>query len=140
MKSRLGEFLEEKAARKAEREESEDDGDLTEMISPDSLVLTEESDDGWRYSFQPQDEDDEGFMQYIDGELRIPKQGQYLETISMASRGAFKPRTGVKIKEFNMQMEFRGPQQMKGRLCRRKYRPGSWVRPSWWPRLTKVCR
>lgn len=104
----IDDFLDEKAARKAEREKDDGNGNLLEMITPGSLELIEETTEGWRYSFQPQDDEDEKFMQHVDGELWVPKQGQFLESMSMKSRGSFKPQTGVKIREFSMQMQF-GP-------------------------------
>ena len=46
------EFLEEKARRRAEKEENPDNG-LDDMITPGSLELVEETAESWRFSFQP---------------------------------------------------------------------------------------
>ncbi len=99
-------FREEKARRRAEREADETENGLFEMITPGSLELLEETSDSWRFSFQPRDEDDEAFMKHVAGELRILKKGRYVESLSLKSRGSFKPRTGVKIDSFEMRMSF----------------------------------
>lgn len=99
-------FLSEKAKRTAEREANQDRNDLFEMITPGSLELLEETSEFWRFGFQPQEEDDEAFMEHVAGELEIRKAGLFVHSMEMRSRKSFKPRAGVKIKEFKMQMQF----------------------------------
>lgn len=120
----IADFLEEKAERKAEREESEDEDGLFDMVTPGSLELLEENSERWRFSFQPRDEEDEEFMEHVAGELVVVKKGRYLGSLTLRSRGPFKPRTGVKINEFEMQMQFSPvseegpivPQSLKSRV------------------------
>lgn len=104
----VAEFLNEKADREAERDENAEEDDLYEMITPGSLDLIEETPTSWRFSFQPQDDEDEVFMEHVAGELTVVKGGYYLETMILRSRGPFKPQAGVKINDFVMQMKF-GP-------------------------------
>ena len=47
-------------------------------------------------------------MEHVDGELLVIKDGHYVGAMTLRSRGPFKPRTGVKIKQFEMMMRF-GP-------------------------------
>jgi hypothetical protein len=104
----ITDFLEEKEARKAEREENSDENGLQEMITPGSLELIEETTESWRFSFQPRDEEDEAFMEHVDGELVVIKDGHYVGNMTLKSRGPFKPQTGIRIKEFQMVMQM-GP-------------------------------
>jgi len=102
------EFLDEKANRGAERDENAEEDGLYEMITPGSLALIEETSGRWRFAFQPQDDEDEAFMEHVAGELVVVKDGHYIESMTLRSRGPFKPQTGVRINEFEMRMKF-GP-------------------------------
>jgi len=99
-------FQSEKAKLAVEREENQDKNGLLEMIAPGSLELLEETPEFWRFGFQPRDENDEAMMEHVAGELNIRKQGLFVHSMEMRSRNSFKPRAGVKIREFKMQMRF----------------------------------
>ncbi len=98
-------FLEEKAARQETRNKDDDNG-LQELITPGSLELIEETAEQWRFAFQPQDEEDEAFMKNVDGEIVVIKDGHYVGSVTMRSRGPFKPRTGLKLNRFETELRF----------------------------------
>ncbi|MFQ5982828.1 MAG: hypothetical protein ACE5KS_05590 [Woeseiaceae bacterium] len=89
--------------------DGDDSSDAGDMVEPDSLTLIEETVDYWLFSFIPaEDEDDEGFFVSVDATLKIIKDGPYLEYIDMRNNKPFKPRAGVRVKEFLTRLRF-GP-------------------------------
>lgn len=87
----------------------EDDEDpIEEMIKPGSLRLVEDSADRALYRFEPvsEDEDDAKIYENLDATLAIVKNGPYVESVDMRSRGPFKPAFAVKISEFVLTRTF----------------------------------
>lgn len=103
-------FSEDKAADEPdeEREGGRSDDNVADMVQPDSLSLLEETGDYWLFSFVPNDDEDEGFLEKMDGTLRIAKDGRYLERLDIESREPFKPAIGVKVHRFLTSLTF-GP-------------------------------
>ena len=81
------------------------------MIVPDSLTLIEETDDHWLFSFVPaaeEGDDNNSFLEYVDATLKISKDGPYVEYIKLENSKPFRPRFGVKVREFLVLIRF-GP-------------------------------
>jgi hypothetical protein len=94
--------------RKEDTEDSEERG-LSAAIEADSLVFLDESESHAVYRFKPssgKEEDDDGMSEHLDGELRISKNGPYVQSLEMRSREPFSPAFSVKIKEFSTVMTF----------------------------------
>ena len=91
-------------------DENGNDDDISQTVRPDSLTLLEETEAYWLLSFVPaaEDDDDEGLLENLDGTLKIIKDGNYIEFLHMQATKPFKPRFGVKIKEFLTRLQF-GP-------------------------------
>lgn len=91
-------------------DETSQDDDISQTVRPDSLTLLEETETYWLFSFTPaaEDDDDEGVLENLDGTLKIIKDGNYIEYLNMQATKPFKPRFGVKIKEFLTRLSF-GP-------------------------------
>lgn len=108
----VAKFLEEKAN---DSDESEDDDDgLDSIADPESLILIDETDSYWLYSFTPSpDDDDADFVKSLNATMKIIKDGPYISIIDMSSEQPFKPQFGVKIKEFSTTMRF-GPAAVGG--------------------------
>jgi hypothetical protein len=107
----LAAFVDEKAEEESgdHREDDDSDKDVVETVQPESLSLIEETGDYWLFSFVPEeDEDDEGFLEFIDATLKIVKDGPYIESIILRSEKPFRPQFGVKVKDFLTRLEF-GP-------------------------------
>ena len=87
---------------------SEDDDEIGGMIKPGSLSLVEDTGTHAVYRFEPvsDDEDDAKIYENLEANLKIVKDGPYVESVDMRSRGPFKPGFGVKISEFVMAMTF----------------------------------
>jgi len=102
-----GDYLEDR--RHEQEDESDDDeNDLHSMVKKGSASLLEETDSFWLFSFKPSgdSEDDQAFMDAIDGRLKIIKDGHYVAEITLQNSGPIKPGKGVKIKEFLTRLEF----------------------------------
>lgn len=89
-------------------DEDEAEAEVGEMVRPDTLSLIEETADYWLFSFVPENDDDEDFLEMMQGTLRIAKDGRYLEHINIESSGPFKPAFGVKVHRFLTRLTF-GP-------------------------------
>ena len=90
-------------------DESGKDDDVSQTVRPESLTLLEETGTYWLFSFIPATEDDdEDILENLDGTLKIIKDGNYIEYLHMEATKPFKPRFGVKIKEFLTRLSF-GP-------------------------------
>ena len=113
------EWQEEKDAERHEDEEQSgqaaDNGDDADedtgvgtMIAPGSLELIEENERHWLLSFTPRGEDEEEneFMQVMQGTLRISKPGGHLELLDIANDKPVKPKMGVKIRDFKTRLTF----------------------------------
>lgn len=100
-------FLEEKARDRDAKENSEDNG-LHSLVVTGSLELIEETGAHWLFAFEPKaDTDDEAkFMASIDGTLKVAKDGHYVALIEMRNTGTIKPGKGVKLTRFETRMEF----------------------------------
>jgi len=93
----------------SEDDAQDDDNDrrnVADMVQVDTLSLVEETDQHWILSFIPKDDEDEEFMRFMTGELRIVKDGNYLAWIDIHSNKPFKPHIGVKVKNFLTRLEF----------------------------------
>lgn len=101
-------FLDEKA-KDGERESGNERGADT-RIAPGTLGLIEEQDGYWLFSFMPagDDDDDKGFMQHVDGTIKIAKDGHFVEYIDLRNSKPIKPAFGVKIITFLTRLTF-GP-------------------------------
>ena len=79
-------------------------------IAPGTLRLIEEHDGHWLFSFVPagDKDDDEGFMEHVDGTIKIAKDGHYVEYIDLRNSKPIKPAFGVKIITFLTRLTF-GP-------------------------------
>jgi len=103
----LEEFIAEKRSH-YEPEPEEDDG-ADSVVQAGTLELVEETGDYWLFSFVPSEDDEvAGYMEHLDGTMKIVKNGHYVENINLRNETTFKPATGVKIKEFRTRLEF-GP-------------------------------
>lgn len=109
------EEIERFAGDKSDRDnDSEDDGhdddedrrNIADMVQIDTLSLVEETDQHWILNFIPRDDDDEKFMQFMNGSLKIVKDGHYLAWIDIHSNKPFKPHFGVKVKKFLTRLQF----------------------------------
>ena len=92
-------------------DDNSDDGDeITAMVEPGSLELTEETDEHWLLSFVPVDDDDdsEDITRQLHGTVRIVKDGPYLAYIDIRNDKAIKPAFGVKISKLVTRLTF-GP-------------------------------
>jgi len=100
------EFTEDKADETDDGDDGGYDG-VHDMFQPESLSLIEEFDDHWLFSFIPSEDDfEDGFAAFVDGTLKVAKDGPYIESIILQSDKPFKPRFGVKISEFLTRLEF----------------------------------
>jgi len=98
-----------KQRRKEQGEDAEADEEGFESVAKDgSIVLIEETDSYWLFSFEPAvgSEDDQDFMESVDGRLRVNKDGQYVAEMTLQSRGAIKPGKGIKIEKFLTRLAF----------------------------------
>jgi len=86
-------------------EENTDSVDI--MVEDGSLVLLEETDEHYLYSFTPSG-NDEGFMEHVDATIKIAKDGPYIEYIDLQAAKPFCPRFGVRVSEFTTRLSF-GP-------------------------------
>ncbi len=91
-----------------ENDNDDDQGSPSDLVSPGSLELIEESDSHWLLGFVPtgDDEDEAKFMKKMNGTVRIAKAGRHLEFLDIRSRKPVRPAIGVKIREFNTRFEF----------------------------------
>ncbi len=88
-----------------EQPSSSDDSAVSAMIEPGSVRLTEETDEFWRFEFEPT-EDEDAFVKNVDSTLKIMKDGRYLSEIELLAKGPFKPGFGVKFDEFLTRLTF----------------------------------
>lgn len=100
-------FLDEKAEILDDKSGEDDDEDVD--IKPGTLTLLEETSDYWLFSFVPtEEEEDMKFMEYIDGKMKVVKDGHFVEYLDLRSPKPFKPAMGVKIDTFLTRITF-GP-------------------------------
>ena len=121
----IDDFLDDKEkgeTRKRRRNKSRDDasdketGDDTQdnkreisaLVNFETLELLEETADYWLFSFIPEDVDGDDFMRHVDGQVKVIKNGHYVEIIDLRNEKPIKPATGVKISKFETTMTF-GP-------------------------------
>jgi hypothetical protein len=92
----------------ADDEESSEEVGLSASIDSSSLVLLKDTGTHLEYGFKPASEEEEGddMSEYLDGLLRISKEGPRVESFEMRSREPFSPAFSVKIKEFSTVMTF----------------------------------
>ncbi len=86
-------------------EENTDNVDI--MVEDGSLVLLEETDDYYLYSFTPAG-NDEDFMEHVDATIKVIKDGPYIGYIDLHASEPFRPQFGVKVSEFTTRLSF-GP-------------------------------
>ena len=108
----IEEFIEDKEGERGfmsgdEEDDDEEDGVRT-MVEPGSLELIEETETYWLLRFVPEadDDDEEKFLEKLNGTVRIDKAGQHLEYIDISTDKPVKPVFGVKIRDFNTRFEF----------------------------------
>ena len=75
------------------------------MMNPESLSLIEETENYWLFDFLPAG-DNQKFMEYLNGEMMINKSSTTIQFIDIRSTDSFKPRFGVRVKEFLTRLEF----------------------------------
>lgn len=82
----------------------------SDIITPDTLWLIEETDEAWLFGFAPTDDDAESaeFMNEVDGRLRVMRDGHWLAELLLENHGPIRPATGVKISRFETRLRF-GP-------------------------------
>lgn len=98
--SELGEFEDDK-----EDYEASGNSNRIKIVSTDTLELIEETDQYWRFSFVP-DEDEVEFVESVDSTVTIVKDGPFIETINLRNHSDIKPGFGTKIGTFHFRMEF----------------------------------
>lgn len=88
--------------------DSDDDSeDIIELVDPERLQLVEETDEHLLFRFVPDEEDlEEGFVEHLDATLRIAREGPWLEYIDLHSTEAFRPRFGVRVRDFVTRLVF----------------------------------
>ncbi len=100
------------------------------MVTPDSLSLKEETARYWLFDFLPMGEGGSAkVMKHLDGTIRISKSGPAVEFIDVRSAKSFRPRFGVRIREFLTHLEFTRaeddgpvvPRQLQFRINMRAY-------------------
>lgn len=103
----IEEFLEEKDRDREAKENSKGNG-LHSLVATGSLELIEETGVHWLFAFKPKtDTDDEAkFMAFVDGTLKVVKDGHYVALIEMHNNGTIKPGKGVKLTKFETRLEF----------------------------------
>lgn len=99
-------FLSERDERQ-EDDDNDDDEDRS-MVSPGSLELIDETGERWLFKFRPRaDTDDEReFMEAVEGQLEVAKDGHYVRKIELRNVRTIKPGKGVKLDAFNTRLEF----------------------------------
>ncbi len=93
-----------------------DDDGLEKLIKPGSLRLISETEHAWTIGFDPQfdvDDDDEKFLNGLDGVLRVSKRTGALLLMDMRNQRPLRPIVGAKIKKMVMRFEF-GPATRSG--------------------------
>lgn len=106
-------FLEDKDGERGfmsgDEEDEEEEDDVRTMVEPGSLELIEETATHWLLRFMPEadDEDEEKFLEKLNGTVRITKEGNTLDYIDISNDKPVKPAIGVKIRDFNTRFEFR---------------------------------
>lgn len=113
----INDFLEDKADDEGftsgddsnEKKSDSEEDDVRAMVEPGSLELVEESNTHWLLRFVPgtDDEDEEKFLEKMNGTVRIAKAGEQLEYIAISADKPVKPAVGVTIREFMTRFEFR---------------------------------
>ncbi len=89
----------------AEPEPESEGGELSVRIKSDSLSLIEETTTYALYRFEPSS-DDAKFQSNLDLTLKIVKDGPYVASVELRSRGPFKPVFWMGIKEMVMTSTF----------------------------------
>lgn len=104
--------FQEQKARRREARESDDSRSLSidDMVAKGTLTLREETGSHWEFGFVPATDSDEDaeFMRFVDGTLRVLKDGHYVSLIRLRNRETIKPGKGVRIDAFDTRLEF-GP-------------------------------
>jgi len=82
--------------------------DPTDFINMATLALTQKDVDAVGFTFDasadsPEDYDKEGRMR---GSMLVDREGGYIRSLNMANSETFKPVTGVKIKQVNVDVQF----------------------------------
>jgi len=100
-------YLEQRHHEQAPESDNEED-DLKSIVKKGSVALLEETDSFWLFGFKPtgDTEEDQAFMDSVDGTLKILKNGHYVAVISLRNRDPIKPGRGIKIQEFHTRLEF----------------------------------
>ncbi len=102
--------FQERKARRREARESDDSRSVSinDMVAAGTLVLREETDRYWEFGFVPatDTEEDAEFMRFVDGTLRVLKDGHYVSLIRLQNRETIKPGKGVRIDAFDTRLEF----------------------------------
>ena len=103
----IQEFLEGKD-RDREAKESSDGNGFNSLVATGSLELIEETGAHWLFAFKPKTDtvDEEKFMAFVDGTLKVVKDGHYVALIEMHNIGPIKPGKGVKLTKFETRLEF----------------------------------
>lgn len=103
----IEEFLEEKS-RHSDENSTDEDSASQSMVADGSLELLEESDTYWRFRFRPRadSEDEEKFMNSVEGSLQVTKDGHYVAWVHMRNRETIKPGKGVKLELFDTRLAF----------------------------------
>lgn len=91
------------------RDDSDQEDSGTEsMVADGSLELLEESDTYWQFRFKPRadSDDDEKFMNSVEGTLQVSKEGHYVAWVRLRNHETVKPGKGVKLEEFDTRLAF----------------------------------
>lgn len=104
---RLAEYREERRESAAEdeaEEEQEDNGDR--LVDPATLMLTDETESHWIYSFRPRLEDFEDQLDRVEGRLHVPRDASFVERIEIHNTEEIEPAFMVDIHSFTLMLEF----------------------------------
>lgn len=95
--------------RQAREEEGEDESEsnASQLVDPDTLILYEENETHWIYSFQPYFEDFADQMDRLEGRLHVPRDAGFIERITIRNTDDLKPAFAVRVKTFNLDLVFR---------------------------------
>lgn len=99
-------FNSEKQKARKEAHERRGNRALAATIDAGTLELVAETPHVWRYRFRPVDEEDNGFMEHVDGTLVISKQGIFVKSMILDNNSPIKPALGVRLDTFRTVLEF----------------------------------
>jgi len=109
----MADYADSKNAENAAHDNEDEGSDEGDTVNFETLDLIEETADHWLFSFVPNDDDDADdeeaqFMRHVNGQLKVIKDGHYVEYIDLRNEKPIKPAKGVKISRFETRLTF-GP-------------------------------